>query len=295
MKQTKCGFVAIIGKPNAGKSTLLNRLIAKKVSITTHKSQTTRHKIRAICNTSNSQIIFYDTPGLETKVKSNLNRHLNNTAKNAALDADVVVFLTTVKDFDNNDMFALKHIKASQKPTILVINKVDYLSKREAVLPIINQLKDAYPFVDIVATSALKDKSMDTLCQIIESHLPQGAPIFDSTGLPTTNDSFIIAERIREKLINNLHQELPYEIAVQVEHLEKTTRCFKICAIIWVHNEGQRRIVIGNKGSMLKKVGTFARKDLEAYFGQKIHLKLWVKVKNTWWDNPNFIERTKIE
>ena len=162
MKQTKCGFVAIIGKPNAGKSTVLNRLMAKKISITTHKAQTTRHKIRAIRNTSHSQIVFYDTPGLETKVKSNLNRHLNNTAQNAALDADVLVFLTTAKDWDNNDIFALKHIKASQKPTILVINKVDFLTKREAVLPVINTLKDEYPFVDIVVISALKDKSIDT-------------------------------------------------------------------------------------------------------------------------------------
>jgi len=291
--EKKCGFVAIIGKPNAGKSTLLNKIMAKKVSITTHKAQTTRHKIKAIKNTDNAQIIFSDTPGLEKKIKSNLNKHLNRTAQLAAHDADAIIFLVSGTSWNENDEWALKHIKDAGRPTILVINKVDYLKNTDELLPLIDNLKDKHDFSDIIAISALKDKSFNNLLSTIVSHLPEQEPIYDDQQV-LSDESFAITEYIREQLINNLHQELPYELTVQLEQITEKEKIKVISAIIWVHSEGQKRIVIGNKGAMLKIIGTYSRKNMEHFFNKKVHLSLWVKVKDTWWEDSEFIDKTKV-
>jgi len=291
--QKHCGFVSIIGKPNVGKSTVLNAIMAKKVSIITHKAQTTRHHIRAIKNTATAQIIFSDTPGLEHKIQSNLNRHLNKTAQGAAQDADLIIFLVSASTWNENDTWALEHIKDAKRPTILVINKVDHLAHPDDLLPLMQKLNEKYDFLDVVPISALKDASLDPLLHIIEKHLPEQAPLYPETQDHLVDENLIISEGIREQLIKNLHQEIPYELTVQTEKIEEKPEVKVISAIIWVHAEGQKRIVIGKKGHMLKIIGTAARKNLENFFGKKIHLSLWVKIKSSWWEDNDFIEKTK--
>lgn len=292
--QTHCGFVSIIGKPNVGKSTVLNAIMAKKVSITTHKAQTTRHHIRAIKNTETAQIIFSDTPGLEHKIQSNLNRHLNKTAQGAAQDADLIIFLVSASTWNENDIWALEHIKAAKRPTILVINKIDHLKHPDELLPLMQQLNEKHDFLEVVPISALKDASLNPLVSVIEKYLPEQEPFYPDTQAQLMDESLIISEGVREQLIKNLHQELPYELTVQVEQLEEKPKIKVISAIIWVHAEGQKRIVIGKKGQMLKIIGTAARKKLENFFGKKIHLSLWVKIKSSWWEDNDFIEKTQV-
>ena len=256
--------------------------------------KTGAHKIRAIKNTENSQIIFSDTPGLEKTIKSNLNKHLNRTAITTALDADIVLFLTTVKTWDKNDEWALSQLKDAGLPVILVINKIDYLRQQDLIYPIIDSLKEKHDFSDIITISALKSIGLDQITTLIEKYLPEQEPLFPTDESSKVNESFQISETIREQLINNLHQELPYELAVHVEFIKQEKKIKKISAVIWVRTEGQKRIVIGKQGQMLKIIGTFARKELEKLLQSKIHLSLWVKIKNNWWDDPDFIERSKI-
>lgn len=292
MSITKCGFVAIIGKPNAGKSTLLNNLLEQKVSIITHKTQTTRNKIQAIKNTDKAQIIFSDTPGLENMKKSNLNRQLNKTAQQAAIDADIIVFITTATRWNENDKWALDLIKNNPQPVILVINKIDQLKNQDEVLPKIAEINEKYDFVETVTISALKKQGLGMLTRILEDRLPEGEPLFENeTGVP--NKHFHICELIREQLLKNLHQEVPYELTVQVEQIVEEDNINKIHALIWVSSASQKKIVIGNKGESLKSIGTQARKQLEHHFGKKVFLKLWVKVKPNWWDDPEFINNSK--
>ncbi len=293
MNITKCGVVAIIGKPNAGKSTLLNSIIEKKVSIITHKSQTTRNKIRAIKNTETAQIIFSDTPGLENMKKSNLNKQLNKTAQQAAVDADVIVFITTTSNWDENDQWAFNLLKHSSQPVILVINKIDQLKNQNNILPIIANINEHYSFTETVTISALKKHGIERLVTILEQQLPQGEPLFDDIDA-ATNHNLYICELIREQLLKNLHQEVPYELTVQVEKIEEGEKLNKIHALIWVASESQKKIVIGNKGESMKNVGTQARRQLEQHFGKKVFLKLWVKVKPNWWDDPNLINSSKV-
>jgi GTPase len=293
MNITKCGFVAIIGKPNAGKSTLLNSIIEKKVSIITHKSQTTRNKIQAIKNTEKAQIIFSDTPGLENMKKSNLNRQLNRTAQQAAIDADVIVFITTTSKWDENDEWALDLIQNNSQPVILVINKIDQLKNQDNILPIIAKLNEHYSFTETVTISALKNQGVNRVVDILEQQLPEAKPLFDDIDAKT-NHNLHICELIREQLLKNLHQEVPYELTVQVEQIVEEENLNKIHALIWVASESQKKIVIGNKGESMKNVGTQARKQLEKHFDKKVFLKLWVKVKPNWWDDPNFINNSKV-
>ena len=293
MNITKCGFVAIIGKPNAGKSTLLNSIMAKKVSIITHKSQTTRNKIQAIKNTDKAQIIFSDTPGLENMKKSNLNRQLNKTAQQAAIDADVIVFITTAHKWDENDRWALDLIKKNSQPVILVINKIDQLKSQDDILPIIAKLNEHHNFTETVTISALKKQGINMLTSILEEQLPEGEPLFENES-GTPNDNFHICELIREQLLKNLHQEVPYELTVQVEQVVEEEKINKIHALIWVSSASQKKIVIGDKGETLKKVGTQARRQLEHHFDKKVFLKLWVKVKANWWDDTDFLNNSKV-
>ena len=293
MNITKCGFVAIIGKPNAGKSTLLNSIMAKKVSIITHKSQTTRNKIQAIKNTDKAQIIFSDTPGLENMKKSNLNRQLNKTAQQAAIDADVIVFITTAHKWDENDRWALDLIKKNSQPVILVINKIDQLKRQDDILPIIAKLNEHHNFTETVTISALKKQGINMLTNILEEQLPEGEPLFENES-GTQSDNFHICELIREQLLKNLHQEVPYELTVQVEQVVEEEKINKIHALIWVASASQKKIVIGDKGETMKKVGTQARRQLEHHFGKKVFLKLWVKVKANWWDDTDFLNNSKV-
>lgn len=290
---SKCGYVTIVGKPNVGKSTLLNKIAEKKISIVTHKAQTTRKNVKLVKNINDDQIIFTDTPGLETTIKSNLGKHLNKTSYMSTFDTDLLVFMTNCNKWNNNDEAVLKNIKESGLPTILVINKTDRLKSRDDILPVINTLREKHDFVDIIPMSLIKAKSLDNFFTVLLEHLPEQEPLFLDEETYHSDD-FIISERVREHIMKNLHQEIPYETTVQVEKIEDDEKIKKIHAVIWVNTDGQKRILIGKNGGMLKIIGTHSRLDLEKFFSKKIHIKLWVKVKNSWWDNENFIEKSKI-
>ena len=290
----KCGYVTIVGKPNVGKSTLLNNIAQKKISIVTHKAQTTRKNVKLVKTIGDNQIIFTDTPGLETSVKSNLGKHLNRTSYHSTFDSDLIIFMTNCKKWNNNDEIVLKNIKESNVPTILVVNKIDRLKNQDAVIPVINMIRKKHEFVDIVPMSALRETSISKFIDIILDNLPEQEPFFVADTEPEDDESFIISERVREHIMKNLHQEIPYETTVQVEQIEDEETIKKIFVVIWVSTEGQKRILIGKNGNMLKIIGTNSRLELEKFFGKKIHIKLWVKVKTSWWDNDNFIEKTKI-
>ena len=264
------------------------------MSIVTHKAQTTRQNVRFVKNTKNSQIIFTDTPGVEASVKSTLCKHLNKNSQISTFDADLIVFITTVSSWNTNDEVVLNNIKRAKIPAILVINKTDRLKNQNEILPIINNLKEKHDFVDILAISALKESSMNSFLNVIEKHLPEQEPLFTTDSQTEPDDSFVISERIRESLLKNLHQEIPYESTVQVEKIEDLDHIKKIHVVIWVNTEGQKRIVIGKGGEVLKNIGKSSRIDLEKYFSRKIHLALWVKIKSSWWENQNFIDKTKI-
>lgn len=294
MMTKRCGYVTIVGKPNVGKSTLLNNIAQKKISIVTHKAQTTRKNVKLIRNIGDNQIIFTDTPGVETSVKSNLGKHLNKTSYMSTFDADIIIFMTSYNKWNKNDEVVLKNIKESGLPTILVINKIDRLKKRDDVLPVINMIRKKHDFIEIIPMSALREQEISKFLTIITDHLPQQAPLIENESLYQPTDSFIITERVREHILKNVHQEIPYETTVQVEKIEDEETIKKVHVVIWVNTDGQKRILIGKKGSVLKIIGTNTRLDLEKYFEKKIHIKLWVKIKNDWWITKTLLKELKF-
>jgi GTP-binding protein Era len=291
----RAGFAALVGRPNVGKSTLLNKLVGQKLSIVTPRPQTTRHRIIGLVNLPEAQIAFVDTPGLHEGGKRALNVALNRTAASALNDADLVVLVVEALRWFPEDDFALRRLVESGRPAIAVVNKVDRARPRERLLPYIEALAKRHDFRAIVPISATSGDNLDRLKQTIAQELPESPPLFgpeDSTDKPL---SFRIAETIREKLTLELNQEVPYGIAVEVESLGEEDGQKVVSAVIWVDREGQKPIVIGAGGERLKRVGSAARRELNALTGERFHLTLWVKVRENWADNAQALKALGLE
>lgn len=284
-KDSRCGFVAIIGRPNVGKSTLLNHILGQKISITSRKPQTTRHRILGIKTLDSIQAIYVDTPGLHLDAKRALNRYMNRTALNALHDVDVVLFMIDSLKWEEDDEWVLKKLSSLSCPIILVINKVDQITDKEKLLPHIQDLTGKGKFRDVIPISAKKGDNVEKLEKVIGSLLPENPHFFPDDQVTDASERFMTSEIIREKLLRSLGQEVPYALTVEIEKFQQQEKILHISAIIWVEKTGQKIIVIGKDGAVLKKVGMRARKELEFLFDQKIFLQLWVKVKESWSDN----------
>ena len=280
-----CGYVAIVGRPNVGKSTLLNRLVGQKISITAHKPQTTRHRILGIKTTPTAQMVFVDTPGIHQGVGKAMNKYMNRAASGAITDVDVILFLVDGLKWTDEDEFVLKQVKASQHPVILVINKADHITDKPRLLPHLELLSQKMDFAGIIPVSALKGDAVETLEQQVIALLPELAAFFPEDQVTDRSERFLAAELVREKLMRSLGQELPYATTVEIEKFEVVNGVRRIAAVIWVEREGQKAIIIGKQGQLLKRLGMQARKDMEEMFDGKVYLQLWVKVKQGWSDD----------
>lgn len=290
------GFAALVGRPNVGKSTLLNALVGEKLSIVTPRPQTTRHRILGVCDVPGAQIAFVDTPGLHSGARRALNRSMNRAATAALAEADIAVFVIEALTWTEEDARVLDRIVQDARPAIAVVNKVDRVRPRELLLPWMAQLAARHPFVEIVPVSALKADNLDALKQAIARHLPLSpAPMFPAGERTNRGLEFRIAETIREKLTLELNQEVPYGIAVQIEKLAEEDDQLKVHAVIWVDRAGQKPIVIGPKGERLKRVGRHARLELNKALGRRLHLEMWVKVREQWADNLRDLEQLGLE
>jgi GTP-binding protein Era len=283
----RCGLVAVIGRPNVGKSTLINAVMGRKVSIVTAKPQTTRHRILAVHTAVAHQIIFVDTPGLHRKSGKAMNRMMNRTAANALADADLILFVSDATHWTAEDDDVVERLRSIRAPVIALINKIDKVHPKEKLLDRLQSISSQMSFADIVPISAIKKDNLDIVMDMIPAHLPMSPPLFPEDMHTDRSDEFHIAEIIREKLTLLLHQEMPYGLTVQIERMVKEERGFAINAIIWVERDSQKGIAVGKNGGVLKKVGRSARLEIAEYLGQAVHLELWVKVKSNWADNEN--------
>lgn len=285
-----CGFAALIGRPNVGKSTLLNALVGARVSSVTPRPQTTRHRILGLAQLPDAQIAFLDTPGLHRHANRALNRAMNRTATGALAHADVAVLVLEALTWTNEDALALEHVARSGRPALAAVNKVDRVHPRERLLPYLGQLADRHSFLALIPVSALKGQGLADLLKVIAAQLPLSPALFERDALTDRGVEFRISEMLREKLTLELNQELPYGIAVQVERMQESDGQLSVDATIWVEREGQKPIVIGAGGERLKRVGSAARRALNAQLGQRLHLNLWVKVRKNWADNARALK-----
>ena len=291
----RCGLVAVIGRPNVGKSTFINAVMGRKVSIVTAKPQTTRHRILAVHSDKQQQIIFVDTPGLHRKSGKAMNRMMNRTAANALADADLVLFVSDATYWTPEDDDVLQRLKSCTAPVIALLNKIDKVHPKEKLLDSIALMAARLDFKEIVPMSALKNDNLDHLLKIIPAFLPESPPLFPENMKTDRSDEFHMAEIIREKLTLLLHQEMPYGLTVQIERMVQEERGFAINAIIWVERDSQKGIAVGKKGGVLKKVGRAARLEIAEMLGRPVHLELWVKVKSNWADNENDLMKLGYE
>ncbi len=285
-----CGFVALIGRPNVGKSTLMNHLLKQKISITSRKPQTTRHRILGINTTEAGQAIYMDTPGMHNSEKRALNRYLNRTADTSLLGVDVIVWLIDGLSWHEYDEVIFKKLEQAGLPVILAANKVDKVADKEAILTFFNEAQHRFPFKHLVPISALKRTNLDQLESLVMALLPEQDLIYPEDQVTDRSERFLAAEIVREKLTRRLGDELPYSLTVEIERYEEKPNITKVYAIIWVERLTQKNIVIGKDGEMLKKVGTDARLDIEKLIGQKVYLQLWVKVKKGWSDSERALQ-----
>jgi GTP-binding protein Era len=293
--QFRCGFAALVGRPNVGKSTLLNTLVGHKISIVTPRPQTTRHRILGVLTLSHAQIAFVDTPGLHLKAQRALNKAMNRTATAALAAADLAVLVVEAPLWTADDALALRRIVQARRPVLAAVNKIDRVRPRERLLPYLRQLAARHEFLAIVPVSALKGDNVEDLRDTIAAQLPPSPPLFPPEELTDRGVPFRIAEVIRERLTLELNQEVPYGIAVEVERLMDADGRLEVDAAIWVDRPGQKAIVIGAHGARLKRVGRAARLALNRLLGRRLHLALWVKVRENWADNARALKELGLE
>lgn len=290
----RCGYVAIVGRPNVGKSTLLNRLLGQKLAITSHKPQTTRHTILGVSTRPDGQILYVDTPGLHQRGGNALNRYLNRAARAMLADVDLVLLVIEALHFGDEDTLALAEIAKAGTPTLVAVNKTDRVADKARLLPFLQSLSERHPFVAIVPVSALKGDQVERLEVQVLAALPEGAPLFPEDQLTDRSERFLAAELLREQLMQRYGQELPYRTTVEIESftLEQPTQAARadeaqeprarIHALIWVERESQKAIIIGRRGEALKAAASQARLEMQKLFGRRVHLEVWVKVKDSW-------------
>ncbi|HEX7027336.1 MAG TPA: GTPase Era [Gammaproteobacteria bacterium] len=281
----KSGYIAIVGRPNVGKSTLLNALVGQKISITTHKPQTTRHKILGIKTAEHYQMIFVDTPGFHLVETRAINRYMNRAALSALHDVDVVLFVVEAGRWKAEDQSLLEKVAGSRVPVIALVNKVDKVSDKKELLPYMAQLAGRFEFHSLLPVSARNREGLDRLEKMVGDCLPQAPAYFDAEQVTDKSQRFLAAEIIREKLFLALQQELPYSLTVEIESFSEEPQINNISAVIWVEKNSHKGMVIGKQGAGLKSVGQSARKAMENLFEKKVFLQLWVKVKSDWSDD----------
>ncbi len=281
LPQFRTGYVAIIGKPNVGKSTLLNFLIQQKISITSKKVQTTRHRIKGILTDQQSQFIFVDTPGYQVRYSNKLNTIMNKLVIQSINEVDVVLFVIEAINFDRNDELILQQLPVN-KPVMLVINKIDQLSNKSQLLPFLAEISTKYRFTEMVPISAIKKIQLTQLLDTVRNYLPENPPLFGEDEICDRNERFLAAEMIREKLFRLMGDEVPYSASVMIDRFEQLPHIRKIYACILVDKTSQKIMIIGQGGEKLKQIASLARKDMEKLFGSKVYLEVWVKVKSGW-------------
>jgi GTP-binding protein Era len=287
----RCGHVAIIGRPNVGKSTLVNRLVGQKFSITSRKAQTTRHRLLGIKTTADAQVVYVDTPGLHAGSGRALNRYMNRAASTALVGVDLILFLVEAGKWTDGDSHVLERLAEAEAPIVVAVNKVDRINDKQVLLPFIDDLSRRGEFLEVVPISALQGTNTDRLEEILIGALPETAALYGEDQFTDRSERFLAAELVREKLTDRLGQELPYRLSVEIEAFQADADMLRIGAVIWVERSSQKGIVIGRQGRVLKAVGSDARKDMEALFERKVFLELWVKVKEGWSNDEQALQR----
>lgn len=281
----RCGYVAIVGRPNVGKSTLLNHLLGQKISITSRKPQTTRHRVLGIKTEGGNQIIFVDTPGLHMQAGKAINRYMNRAASAAIRDVDVVVMVVDRTAWTEEDAMVLEQVRQGGLPCLLVVNKVDLLEDKAALLPHLQALAAKADFAAILPVSALRRHNIAELEREIVKFLPESGYFFPEEQITDRSQRFLAAEIVREKIMRQLGEELPYSITVEIEEFAQQDAVLHISALIFVERKGQKKILVGEGGARLRSIGSDARRDMELLFDSKVMLRLWVKVKSGWSDD----------
>ena len=292
----KCGLVALVGRPNVGKSTLLNFLLEQKLSITSRKPQTTRQQVLGVKTVDADQMIFVDTPGLHRDEPKAINKAMNRSATSAMADVDLVLFLIDRGKWTEEDAWVLEKLRTVKAPVALIVNKMDLMDDPKALLPEMESLHALHDFAGVFPISALRQKNLDVHETFVRRNLPEGHQLFPEGQITNRAERFLAAELIREKIIRQLGDELPHTTAVEIEGFQPDERGTQhISAIIFVERDGQKRIVIGTGGSRLRSIGTEARRDMEKAFDSKVMLKLWVKVKSGWSDDVRALQSLGLE
>lgn len=287
----RCGYVALIGRPNVGKSTLMNRILGQKLSIVTAKPQTTRQQIAGIKTTERGQVIYIDTPGIHLAAKKALNRYMNRIARASFHDVDLVLFLVEAGRWTKQDENVVRSLKAVDVPVLLVVNKIDLLPDKSKLLGFLEQEAKSGRFDEVLLVAARSGDGVDDLEARVMRRLPFSRPFYDEDQFTDRSERFLAAELVREQLMLRLHQELPYALTVEIEEFKRERGVLRIGAIVWVERKGQKQIVIGKGGDVLKQVGSRARRALEELFEEKIFLRMWVKVSRDWSDNERALKQ----
>ena len=287
-----CGFVAVVGRPNVGKSTLVNALVGRKVSIVTSRPQTTRQRVIGVANSAAAQLLFVDTPGMHRRERRELNKLMNRSAQASLADADVVLVVVEAGRWTEEDDDVLARAQASGRPVMLVLNKIDRIRPREAMLPLLQEAATRAEFAAVVPISAERGENLERLRGLLETAVPEGPALFPPEQWSNRDERFHIAEIIREKLMRRLREELPYGLAVEIERLAESEQGrLEVGAVVWVEREAHKAIVIGKGGEMLKAAGQAARLELKARFNRPVHVEIWVKVREHWTDRESDLRR----
>ena len=294
MNAFKCGLIAIVGRPNVGKSTLLNRIIGQKISITSRKAQTTRHRVMGIHTTDEAQFVFVDTPGFQTRHGSAMNRAMNKRVRETLSDTDVVMMLVEAGRLTREDRQVMA-LLPKDRPLILAVNKIDYAKDRAALMAYLQEVAAAHAFTEIVPVSAKQGSNLDELLKTLQAHLPENPPLFDEDDVTDQTERQLAAELIREKVFRLCGEEIPYAVAVTIDKFEEEGNLRRIFATILVDRDGHKAIVIGKGGEKLKTISTQARLDMERAFDGKVYLEVWVKVKGGWADDVRMLKSLGID